>query len=96
MCLGVLWLVSYLFENLAGVTHCDTWILLDICDRSLIKFPIFTYVMFVNLMPDFGVIVLTVPVIFHVMGHFLSVIGDDDDDDDDSDSDSDYNNSVNL
>jgi hypothetical protein len=54
----------------------------------------------VNLMPVFGVIVLTVPVSFHVIGHFLSVIAAvaaaaaADDDHGDDDSDSDYNNSV--
>jgi hypothetical protein len=61
----------------------------------LIKSPVVTHVFFsVNLIPVFGGILLTVPVIFHVMGHFPSVIGGDDDDDDDSDSD--YNNSFKL
>jgi hypothetical protein len=107
MCLGEVLLVPYVSENLEGVTRCDTWILLDKHDRSLIKSPIYTcYVFSLNLIPVCGVIVLPVPVIFLVIGHFLLVIGggggeggggdddDDDDYDDDDDSDSDYNNSV--
>jgi len=68
--------VSYLFENLEGVKPCDRWILLDKHD-IFNKSPIFTCVMFfpVNLVPMFSVIVLPVPVIFLVIGHFLLVIG---------------------